>query len=204
MACDKDGLAVKFYKMIHLMGRGMYQYYRKREHPVIHPSQGRLLGIIGKKGTVSQKELVELLDVRPSSLSELLKKLEVKNLIERKPDEQDKRNVNVTLTAEGEKVAEQVSGGRNQIASQMFDALTEQEQEELGALLDKLIANWQDTETYDMEDDRSFFPGGMGAAFFHRGMHPGHGSHGPEGPDRRNPRFRGDADLDGGCYYHRF
>ena len=101
-----ENLEEKAIRFAHLMKRVTHLHHRHEEGPMIHPGQGKLLLLILRKEPVGQKELVEMLDIRPSSLSELLKKLEAKGFVTRTPDEQDKRNMIVTLTGEGKALAE--------------------------------------------------------------------------------------------------
>ena len=97
----------------------------------------RLLDLGG--GSLSQRELTELMDVRPGSLSELLGKMEARGLISRIRSGEDHRRVTVSLTEAGaEKAAER--GPRD-----LFAALTDGEKEQLKALLAKLTASWEDS-----------------------------------------------------------
>lgn len=170
-----DKLIHNFYKAARLMGRGMF--FAGREHGRgMHRGQDRLLSVIKESQPAQQRELVEKLDIRPSSLSELLKKLEEKNLITRTQDQQDKRNVIVSLTEEGEKRAEENS--KDDFSTALFSALDEGEQQKLNELLEKLIGTWQkEFEKMPHEARRGGFgPHGFGP----RGHHKDHGF-GPRG-----------------------
>ena len=97
----------------------------------------RLLDLGG--GSLSQRELTELMDVRPGSLSELLGKMEARGLISRIRSGEDHRRVTVSLTEAGAaKAAER--GPRD-----LFAVLTDGEKEQLKALLAKLTASWEDS-----------------------------------------------------------
>ena len=132
-------------RFAHMMGRVCHLYHKQAESPLLHPGQGRLLSLIRENEPVGQKELVELLDIRPSSLSELLKKLEEKGLVSRAQDEADKRNVVVSLTEEGRSLAEQAEQGRDALEAKVFDALSEDELHQLHAIFAKLMDSWQTT-----------------------------------------------------------
>ena len=163
-----ENLEEKTIRFAHLMKRITHFYHRHEEGPMMHPGQGKLLLLILRKEPVGQKELVEMLDIRPSSLSELLKKLEAKGLITRTPDEQDKRNIIVTLTDEGKTLAEKAIAGKEAQEAKIFETLSEEERIQLGALTDKLCSAWQK----ELEDAGEEEPP--------RGPH--HGPHGPHGP----------------------
>lgn len=96
----------------------------------------RLLDLGG--GSLSQRDLTELMGVMPGSLSELLGKMEARGLITRIRLEEDRRKVTVSLTEAGkEKAAER---GRRDI----FATLNDEEKEQLKTLLAKLTAAWED------------------------------------------------------------
>lgn len=165
MSIEKlEELMQQTHQMAHSIRRLTHYYHKQEEQPMMHPGQGRLLALVMEKQPVSQKDLVDILDIRPSSLSEALKKLETKGMITRRSDEQDKRNVIVEVTEEGAKLAKGVEAGREQIARQVFGALTEEEQQELSGLLKKLADAWQET-LKDVPDE----------------PHPPHGACGPHG-----------------------
>ena len=55
-------------------------------------SQDRIIAILKENGgTMSQRTLQRLLDIKPGSISEILSKMEEKGLIERSKDDEDKR-----------------------------------------------------------------------------------------------------------------
>ena len=100
-----------------------------RRHPVrggTHSHGGnRLMRVLAENGPAGARELAERLDIRPSSLSELLGRLEGRGLIARDRDETDSRVVMVSLTEEGraeyERSAEAVRAARAAFASCLDD-----------------------------------------------------------------------------------
>lgn len=101
--------------------------------------QNRILALLTMQEGVSQKDLAYLLGIRPQSLSEALAKLEEDGMITRKHNEEDQRVVNVFLTDAGRGRAEKVAEDRKKSASDIFSVLTEEEKEQLSAILDKLV-----------------------------------------------------------------
>ena len=101
-------------------------------------SQERALTQIALRDGISQRELMEKLGVQPSSLSELLGKLERGGMIQRRANEEDRRQVNLYINESGRKYLERVNDCDQNLIP--FDALSEEEAEALEALLDKLIA----------------------------------------------------------------
>lgn len=125
--------------------------------------QGRVLKLLKLKPEISQKELAIILDIRPQSLGELLTKLERAGYVTRAPSETDRRSLNVSLTEAGRAVAEQPEEPTDM--ADIFDVLSEEEQDRLAAILAKLIARF---EALPGEDGRHGWGGG-GRGGFGRG-----------------------------------
>ncbi len=172
--------------------------------PVVDPScgQGRILAMLKLKDGISTKDLSLVLGIRVSSLNEMLAKLEKGGYVERRPSEEDKRVMLVMLTQKG-RDADQVETA----PSGVFSCLTDEEQEQMGAYLDRLIDALEESMGEDGRDslDRarrhrdemlSFVRGGSDGPAG-RGSRPDFpfGFGGPCGPlerDRRGRRGFGD------------
>jgi len=99
----------------------------------------RLLEVIGNyEGGVRQKTLTEELRINPSSVSELISKLEGDGYVKRTVDPSDKRATLITLTEVGEARAAELAGERAERLGKAFETLTDGEKEQLVALLEKL------------------------------------------------------------------
>lgn len=99
--------------------------------------QGKVMAILADHGSISQRQLQDMLHIQPGSLSEILTKLESKGLLTRTRAE-DKRGNVLTITEEGRALSqkEDTSGG------DLFTALSEAEQYQLRALLQTLLTDW--------------------------------------------------------------
>jgi DNA-binding MarR family transcriptional regulator len=106
------------------------------------PGQRRILALLRLKSPVSQKELLEVCGIRPASLSELLNKMESAGYITRSKDETDKRSVLVLLTEAGRSAADEWEADSSDDISDPFSSLTKEEKEQLAAILQKLISDW--------------------------------------------------------------
>ena len=102
--------------------------------------QERVLTMIAMQEGISQKDLAFLLGIRPQTLGEMLQKLEERGLVERKKSEADARVTEVTLTDEGRARAAEIAERRALAAEDLFAALTDDEKDQLAAILDKLGA----------------------------------------------------------------
>lgn len=119
-----------------------------REHgPGGHHGNGhafmreRLLGVIaGYEGGVRQKTLTEELRINPSSVSEMISKLQNDGYVERTVDPEDKRATLIVLTELGEARAAELEDERQARFANLFGSLTVEEKEQLIALLEKLTA----------------------------------------------------------------
>lgn len=105
-------------------------------------SQRRVLLTLRQRGTMTQRELLEEMGVRPASLSELLSKLEGRGLIRKERSETDRRNYEIQLTEEGQLALEDMQAKRRAMPD-LLEGLTQEEVEQLAALLDKLRTQWQ-------------------------------------------------------------
>ncbi|QWT18237.1 MarR family transcriptional regulator [Collinsella sp. zg1085] len=97
-------------------------------------------------GELSQQELRAQIPIKPGSLSEILSKLEVAGLIERRKNPDDRRQLTIKLTEEGAKRAALDQEERVQFRRRAFQALSEPEQEQLEALLTKVRHSWEDLD----------------------------------------------------------
>lgn len=99
--------------------------------------------MIAQRGQMSQKELQDLLDIKSSSVSEMISKLEAKGLVCREKDSVDKRKMVLVITEAGK---EAVGGFPGKAHKESYDALSAEEQETLRQLLMKLLDSWQEAE----------------------------------------------------------
>ena len=96
--------------------------------------------IAGFEGGVRQKTLTEELRITPSSVSELITKLQNDGYVKRTVDPEDKRATLITLTELGEARAAELQDEKSEMLGKAFANLTDGEKEQLIALLEKLTA----------------------------------------------------------------
>lgn len=134
----------------HLHGAGMGKCKHKGSGK---HGQARILAALELKDGVSQKDLAFLLGIRPQSLTLALDKLEGDGYIERKQDEADKRARRVYITEAGKQRAAEQAEERASHAEKAFSALTEEEKDQLAAILAKLSAALE--EQRKLEEQRT-------------------------------------------------
>ncbi|MDR1045781.1 MAG: MarR family transcriptional regulator [Candidatus Adiutrix sp.] len=197
----KIELLEMFHHSVHLLHRSGPHLRRRRNAGPMPPAQGRLLRLLASVGPVTQRQLAEMLDMRSASLSELLNKLEKPGWIRRRPNEEDKRTIDIMLTEEGENMLRSVGDDRAEMAEEVFGSLSQDELVQLHSLLGKLIGDWETRFDSGEEDSgRGRFGRGGGR------LGPGHGPgflqrlsghfHHPHGPHERCG-FRGPCDRRG-------
>lgn len=99
--------------------------------------QGKVMAILADQGSISQRQLQDMLHIQPGSLSEILTKLEAKGLLTRTRAE-DKRGNILSITEEGRALSRKEDSS----GSDLFTALSEAEQYQLRALLQTLLTDW--------------------------------------------------------------
>lgn len=131
------------------------------------PAVGRMLMTLREHDGAAPSELCEIMDVRPSSMSELLGRMEENALITRVSDETDSRATKVFLSESGKDAVGRIETRFNEENAKLAACFTEEEAAEFCALCDKLSAHLES--------------GVFGENRPH--CHPGpHGHHGPHGP----------------------
>jgi DNA-binding MarR family transcriptional regulator len=95
---------------------------------------------------LSQRALGELLMRTSGTLSVRLARLERAGLVTREPDPYDARGVVVELTARGRKLVDEAVAARVETEARLLSILTRDEQDELCALLRKLLVSLEQRE----------------------------------------------------------
>lgn len=115
----------------------LMSYFQENTSSLGYPNRGqaKILSILKDQPTISQKDLIAQLDMKPQSASELIKKLENKGLILREKSTEDKRVFLIELTDLG-KIESEKGSEFQPIA---LNALTLEEKKQFNNILDKLI-----------------------------------------------------------------
>lgn len=162
--------------------------------------QGLVLRVLAENDGLAQSELAEELDIRPSSLGELVMKLEENGLVERRRNEDNKRVINVFLTEKGRMAEQESVNPRRQAADSWCAGLNDAEKEQLSELLQKLNASMEDAliknESEWASGERPSELGCPGREWEGCGPRRSHGpdgprgGRGPHGPHPDHGRFR--------------
>ena len=162
------------------LSRAMRRCPPERKDLPFPPAVGRLLECAAANPGVSSRELCEALDLRPSSLSEILVRAENDGLLCRTVDENDRRVQRVSLTPGGSAVVADMEKVRNEDAKKKTSCLTEEEKKQFCSLCNRLSEH---IEKLALELPEGLMPDHPG--LHHSGpRHPGEDRPGPEGPGR--------------------
>jgi hypothetical protein len=116
-------------------------------------------------------------------MTEMLTRLEQNELVERKQDDQDQRVMRIYLTEKGRQAAQEMADSKDTFAASFFQALNEDEQAQLKALIEKLCSGLEaDEDAYSERMEGGHGTGHQGGHHQHgccgdNGWHHGHGHH---------------------------
>ena len=127
-----------------------------REYP-FPPAVGRLLDCASKNPGVSSRELCEILDLRPSSLSEMLTRAETDGMVIRTVDKADRRIQRITLSEKGQRIIAELEAARDLDARKRTSCFTEEEKEQFCALCNRLSEHMEQL-SLDLPEDRRLPP----------------------------------------------
>lgn len=148
-------------------------------------AQQHVLSVLAARSPLGQRALLNELDVRSASLSEVLSKLERQGLITRERDDSDRRNFIIRLTEEGRSGAEKYGKMHDSDAEMLFSGFTDEERACFAALLRKLNTSLEESNfgPPDYPHDGQDHHHGRGAR--------GRGEHLRERLHRHDPGHRG-------------
>jgi len=131
------------------------------------PAVGRLLACVRQNSGVSSRELCELMDLRPSSLSEMLSRAEEEGWLTRKADQGDKRLLSIRLTEKGEAIIARIEQDRKADAEKKTACFSEAEKEQFCLLCNRLSEHLESLAPAGAECEGRMPPHG----FSHGGPH---------------------------------
>lgn len=117
-------------------GRILYHRYP------ISMSQNRILLMLKREGSLKQKEILERLNIKPGSLSEIVSKVEAGGFVIRRKCKDDKRSFELTLTEAGLARANAFENELDEMAKEIFSSLEYVDKKELFRILGILEDKW--------------------------------------------------------------
>lgn len=146
---------------------------------------------------LTNAEISQILDIRPSSVSAMISRLEDKGLVQRVPSTTDKRTMIIELTAQGQEMLAHQSERTDDLADTLFDSLTAEQQAQLNELIVKLNQNVTDFEPQHFMQHHC-----QGGGRGHHGEHCCHGEGGGHGQDGEHQCCHGEGGHHHGPQHH--
>lgn len=106
--------------------------------------QPKVLDFLKENDGAVQKEIAKGCHIEPASLSTILAGMEKNGLITRKMYENNRRNLNVYMTAKGKAICEQVTENFSNIEKKALSGFTDSEIEDFLACLTKIHNNLEE------------------------------------------------------------
>lgn len=119
----------------------------------IHPRQMPLIIHLSKKEGCTQKELADMMQIKPSTLNVMIGRMEKNGYIEKKQDEKDSRKSRIYFTEKGKNISNDCYQRFLTIQETLQEYFTKEEQEELERLLNK-FCDCLDEQTEILKQER--------------------------------------------------
>ena len=117
------------------------EFSRKLNPFDITTEQFAVLGLLWERDDLLQHELAELLFKDRPNITRILEKLERKGLVERTPDDLDRRATRVNLTPSGAELEAPLTSLALDFRARAYRGLTDADMRDLGRLLDRILEN---------------------------------------------------------------
>ena len=119
--------------------------YRIKNELDLTSSQWKVILALNYFNGISQKELASKIFVDGSTLVPVIDKMESNGLVERKPDENDRRNNLIFLTKKSQSVVDSIIEIILQLRKEFYKGISQKEQDNLQTVLRKIIDNSEKT-----------------------------------------------------------
>lgn len=134
------------YEALHNVFRLHYLYSRRFFDKIgIYPGQHTLLTAISQKEGRSQKELADLISVKPATVAVMIRRMEHSGLLYRRPDDGDKRIMHIYLTESGKEKMALLNQVFLRMEKECFQNFALEELEEFTQTLHKIEQNLSDS-----------------------------------------------------------
>lgn len=133
------------HRTMHGVRAGQYRVARGAGHDLSH-MDGKVLGFFARHPGATQKDLALHSGRDKGQLARLIAGLKERGLLDAAPDEADRRNIRLQLTAEGRAMQKALRVQARRVAEQAVAGLDAGERRQLLALLDKVRVRLEGTD----------------------------------------------------------
>lgn len=138
----KDNAGAAFYwKIRNITHSRMHIIVEMLSEYDLHYTHPRVLGVIHRMNSPTQKELAEAMNTSPAAMSATLKRLQKAGLVEKISLEEDSRKNKICLTEKGSKIHEDTFDKTLAIDRELLDGFSKEETENFFAYLDRIQNN---------------------------------------------------------------
>lgn len=138
----KDNAGAAFYwKIRNITHSRMHIIVEMLSEYDLHYTHPRVLGMIHRMNSPTQKELAEAMNTSPAAMSATLKRLQKAGLVEKVSLEEDSRKNKICLTEKGAKIHEDTFDKTLEIDRALLEGFSEEETEKLFAYLERVQNN---------------------------------------------------------------
>jgi DNA-binding MarR family transcriptional regulator len=106
-----------------------------------------VLGELNKKGPQKQTTLAKKLGYTPGAMTNIANRLIKQEMAERKYNEDDRRNVLLSITDKGKDVLKEAQLKGQELRAEMFQKLNEEELQQFLKIYEKLLSGFDSSET---------------------------------------------------------
>src|SRR5699024_5092226 len=109
---------------------------------------------INSAGSTNQKDLAKQMNIRESTMTGLLDRMERDGLIERKPDKEDMRRKSISLSKKGVEELDNISHVSEEFIKEATDKIDDESIGIFNKVLDKMVESvleWQDNKIKSIE-----------------------------------------------------
>ena len=131
---------------LYLLLNSTIRHYYLRTHELLeeiglYPGQPRVLHALWIKDGLSQKEIGKQLNIKPSTVTVMIKRMEKAGLVKRVQDTRDLRVSKVYLEQRGLDLKEDVKEVGRKVNAEMFYGFSDQEKQEISNFLKRINKN---------------------------------------------------------------
>lgn len=135
-----DDVLESIHAVMHQYRAQQYRVLRDGPHDITH-MESKVLGYFGRQPGATQSDLAQHSGRDKAQLARLIKGLRERGLLLAEADEADRRNLRLTLSAEGQAVQRALQQQARRLGASAVAGFSEQEQQTLLALLQRVKAN---------------------------------------------------------------
>lgn len=121
----------------------------------IYPGQIPVLILLMQSDGYSQREIAEILQVKPPTVNVTIQRLEKSGIVCRRPDERDQRVTRVYLTGEGKSIISRTKERLKENEKLLFDGFSETELCLMRHFLLQMLSNLESAPDFPAEGKRS-------------------------------------------------